>query len=65
MLPLNKKGSGSTENITICTEYTNITNSPLPLVSKALLDTTIQGMFELFHKQHKELFHLKSKILQI
>ena len=65
MFPSNKKRSGSTENITICTKYTTIPNSPLSLVSKSLLDTTIQGMFELFHKQHEELFHLKSEILQI
>ena len=65
MLPSNNTGSGSTENITICAEYTTILHSPLALVSKALLDTTFHGMFELFHKQHEELFHLKSEILQI
>ena len=76
MSPSNNTQFGSTENITISNEATIIPYSLSRFVTKSVLDTTVQDMFDQFDKvqnkndakfdkQHEELVSLKLETLSL
>ena len=55
MYPPTNKQDVPTENITISNKATTINTSTLTVGTKAVLDITIQSMFEIFDKVQKKL----------
>ena len=55
MSPYISTQSGYNDNINISTEDTTIPTSPSTYVTKSVLDTKIQAMFDQFDKQHEKL----------
>ena len=60
MYPYTNTKYGSNDKITISNLATTIPTLPSPFAPKPVLDTTIQTMFYLVDKQHKELVNIKS-----
>ena len=62
--PSTKKWTGSTENITVSTEFTTIHSSPSKFVSKDYFGNTLQATISQYSYQPKELNHLGEKQLE-
>ena len=69
MYPFKGTQSRSNDNTSIYAEATNIPTSPSPSVTKVILETVFQAMFdrskEQFYKQHEELVNIKSETLRL